>query len=176
MCIMANGTVDHRGCAAAGANVEELLIQSGADWSAYEGSRALLEAENVIPVDIEWPVGSTSVHWDQGNLGVRLRRVRPKRLRGPMSCWTSGDYWELYWCPITTLPYCERLVLEKHAELKRALYLRTVKGQVEARQRFDAYWATKNDRSFQAFKQLIPALCSSKRGRKAVSAMREAQQ
>jgi hypothetical protein len=103
------------------------------------------------------------VKWETGALRFRLRRIRPKGIKGPLSCWSGGDHWELYWGLKSPPPYSERLVDEKRAELREAVYRQTVKGKIEAEQRTKAYVAAFYDRSFQSMKKRLLATASGRR-------------
>lgn len=57
----------------------------------YEGTRAQLEAEGVIPAGTEWPQHRNTAQWEDGRVRWSLSRTRPNGMKGPMRLWTTGD-------------------------------------------------------------------------------------
>lgn len=136
------------------------------DFWEYEGTRAQLEAEGVIPPETEWPKGADSLRWEAGRFDYWLRRVRPDGVKGPMSIWVNGDCWRLR-CEFKDTPdFASRCILQKKLELAKELHHHTPAGQREWETRWAAYWKASKDEAFQAFKALIPGLVPPKRGRK----------
>lgn len=128
----------------------------------YEGTRAQLEAEGVIPSDTKWPEGSREVCWKDGRFRWGLRRTRPEGLKGPMKLWVSGDWWALR-CDLLNPPDHGQLrILDKKRELDAEIRRWSRAGKVEC----DAYGRSLRDKAFQSFKAKIPGLIPPKRGRK----------
>lgn len=50
------------------------------------GTRAMLDAERIIPAGIKWPAGASSVRWEDDRFAYVLSRFNP-----------SGDYWSVLW-------------------------------------------------------------------------------
>lgn len=146
----------------------ELHIEIWVGFSVrYEGSRAQLEAEGVIPEGTEWPEGTDRVDWQSGRLDVALRRCRPPGMKGPKKLWTHGDWWclDIGDSSDTRNPF-EREFRLKQKELERLRYLQTSSGRAEMNDQWKRYRAAAHDEQFQAFKALIPALAPRSRGRK----------
>lgn len=138
----------------------------------YQGTRAQLEAEGVIPAKTEWPEGSRTLCWVDGRFRWSLRRKRPEGLKGPMKLWTTGDWWVLRCDLLSNLlngpDHATQLILEKGRELAEELYRQSTAGQRELYASLARYRATVDDKAFQAFKGLIPGLVPSRRGHKPV--------
>lgn len=119
----------------------------------YEGTRAQLEAEGVIPPSTEWPQGKRVLYWNQGRLRFWLGRARPDGVKGPMSVWASGDWWFVR-CDIPddiANPGGWR-IQQKARELAQEIHAQTPAGRREWNERFNRYWAAQKDAGFQAFK------------------------
>lgn len=122
------------------------------DFWEYEGTRAQLEAENVIPPDTEWPDGALAKCFTVGRFRYRLSRTRPDGVKGPMKMWTCGDWWSLR-CELINAPDAITLeILAKKRELDDALYRQSPAGQ----RALDAHWAqlrrAQEDKAFQAIR------------------------
>jgi hypothetical protein len=140
----------------------------------FEGTAAQLQAEGLIPDGIEWPRGAGDLRWEANGFTYWLRRTRPVGHKGPMRSWLVMDNWFVR-IEVTGRDYGwrTRRYLERKAEELRAEYHHyTAAGSAEWHAKCDRYWATVDDRKFQAFKALIPGLVPPKRGRKAAGAAR----
>lgn len=143
----------------------------------YEGTRAQLEAEGVIPPATEWPQGTQRQYWDDSRFSWYLRRTRPAGMKGPMKLWISGDWWCLC-CDELSSPIdrgAARRIMDKARDLAKELHRQTPAGQREQDAASARYWQAYSDKSFQAFKSLIPGLIPPKRGRQRVHAAADAQ-
>ena len=118
----------------------------------YEGTRAQLEAEGVIPPSIEWPQGKQPLFWNQGGLRFWLQRARPEGTKGPMSVWASGDWWRLRCDTPHDIHCADWRIKQKARELAQAIYDQSPQGQRQWRELFNRYWAAQKDAGFQAFK------------------------
>ncbi len=121
----------------------------------YEGTRAQLEDENVIPPGTEWPEGVQSLRFDVGRFRYWLRRCRPDGVKGRPNAWDSCDWWCLR-CDLIGAPsQAARRILDKRRELADELYLQSPAGRRE----WEAHWRrvfdARNDKAFQAFKNLF---------------------
>lgn len=147
----------------------------GCDFSEYQGSRAQLEAEGVIPAGVQWPEGQQSVSWEQGLLSLSLTRTRPEGMKGPMKLWIAGDYWSLRWEHKVRPDSGTRAIMEKKAELAKVMYRESPEGRRAHSASFKLYWAAYKDKAFQAFKNsIIPE--RKKPGRPAKSSTAEKSQ
>jgi len=142
-----------------------LVVEANNDWghAAYEGTRAQLEEEGVIPSSIEWPTSERSVSWERAGLRFFLRRTRPANMKGPKKLWVQGDYWHLDINVAGRDRGCwneQHRVDLKRRELAREIYRQSPAGQRDSRR----YWAAHDDKAFQTFKAQIPGLIPPKRG------------
>lgn len=129
----------------------------------YQGTRAALEAEGVIPTGTEWPEGFNETHWKDDKFSYWLRRERPAGPKGPRKQFLNLDWWMLRINPAQ--PQYSQMVIERKAkELAEAIYRQSAKGSAEIEERWERYWAAKKDEKFQAFKALIPGINRPKRG------------
>lgn len=140
------------------------------DISEFIGSRAMLEAEGVIPDGTKWPEGYADLRWQEGRLDYWLSRQRPKGAKGPRRDFANCDWWCLQRRLTNPSSLAEHEILLKTQELKDAIYRQSAKGKAEWIDNWNRYWATKNDEKFQAFKALFPGLVRPKRGRRSKSA------
>ena len=138
--------------------IKVILSTASFGWWAYEGTRAQLEAEGVIPPGTQWPQGKRRAHWHAGGLRFWLSRTRPEGLKGPMSAWVSGDWWLLRCeAPDEGNPTNWRI---RNLEKALAHEIRESSPAAhEARKvQWSRYWAARKDDAFQAFKALtVPA-------------------
>lgn len=162
---MSNSLASHKDQASSTCN--ELIISiNPCNWdiTEYQGTRAQLVAEGVIPEGSEWPDGDKSITWQAGPFEYDLCRKRPQGMKGPKKLWVEGDWWLLRWQPINRTSRAERDIKRKRNELNEALYRQSPKGIAEINATWDRYWATLEDAKFQTFKALIPGLVRTKRG------------
>lgn len=138
----------------------------GLDYWEYQGTRAQLEAEGVIPPTTEWPEGAKSQCWEDCRLSWRLQRTRPAGMKGPMKLWTSGDWWSLYCCQPLLPDRCNTGPGRHIADMKRALAKELHRQSPAGRREWGRFMMALNDKDFQAFKSLIPGLIPPKRGRR----------
>ena len=141
----------------------------GLDFWEYEGTRAQLDAEGVIPPSTKWPEGVQRLYWSDDRFTWCLVRTRPLGLKGPMSLWASGDWWGLRCSDLHNRSDARRV-----AEMKRGLadelYRQSPAGQRAWNAAFERRMKAQRDQAFQAFKLLIPGLIAPKRGRKPAQA------
>ena len=121
----------------------------------YEGTRAQLEAEGVIPPGTEWPQGRQNHFWSHGGLRFWLSRTRPEGTKGPMSVWSTGDWWCLRCDTPYDGNYADWRIKQKARELAQAIYAQTPAGRREWNECFSRYWAAHSDAAFQAFKATL---------------------
>jgi len=139
------------------------------DWPRweFEGSRAQIEAEGVIPAGTQWPVGCADINWVAGPLQFQLRRTRPDWLKGPMRLWVNGDWWILVCTPVNQPDPFQQRVTDARAALAREIYEQSPEGRRAWNENYSRWEATKRDGDFLKFKRLIPALNPPRRGRTA---------
>lgn len=135
-------------------------------FSEFVGSRAMLEAEGVIPDGTKWPEGYDDLRWQAGKLDFWLRRQPPEGAKGPRRDFADCDWWCLRQ-ELTNAPsQAERNIMLKAQALADEIYRQSAKGQAEWSKNWNRYWETTKDEKFQAFKALIPGLIRPKRGRR----------
>lgn len=139
----------------------------GLDFWRYEGTRAQLEAEGVIPPATEWPQGTQPQCWDDSRFSWDLRRTRPAGMKGPMKLWISVDWWCLRCDELSSPIYrrAGRRIDEKVRDLAQELYWQTPAGERARDAAGERFRQAHSDKGFQAFKSLIPGLIPPKRGR-----------
>jgi len=148
----------------------ELLVKIWRDeFAQFEGTSAQLIAEGLIPEGFAWPRAAAYKHWKANGFDYRVCRTRPEGHKGPMRTWLEMDNWSIR-VNVTGRDHAwsTRRALERKAEELRAEYYRhTAEGSREWSANWDRYWKARQDKAFQAFKNLIPGLVPPKRGRKA---------
>lgn len=139
-----------------------------AGLAKYQGTRAMLEAEGIIPANIKWPDGCDSVWWDDGKYRYWMRRERPEGAKGPRKLFVTVDWWSVRQQLIAE-NHVTRELERKKQELAEYAYRNSAEGQYEWQRRFDSYAEACADEKFQAFKALIPGLIKPKRARRSGS-------
>ena len=135
------------------------------DFAEFLGTRAMLEAEGIIPKGTDWPQGYDDLRWRAGQFDYWLSRRRPPGAKGPRKQFIDCDWFFLPW-ELTNRPSdAQREIARKAQELKDAIYRRSPQGEAEWSAQWNRYWATTKDAKFQAFKATIPGLVQPKRGR-----------
>ena len=139
----------------------------GWDMWQFQGTRAQLEAEGVIPAATEWPAsGDRWIEWTAGRLRYRLNRRRPEWLKGPKKLWINGDWWSLRCEPIKVLDLPQQRVADAARALERQLYLQSPAGRRATHEQLRRVWKASDDAAFQSFKALVPGLIPPRRGRR----------
>lgn len=156
--------------AASGLNLlSELIVCTPlTEIAEYQGTRATLEEEGIIPSDLKWPKGSEAVTWRNKNFDFLMRRERPKGLKGPRKLFSELDWWMLRCDPVQRKSPNEYAIDRKLKELSEARYRESQRGREEHSQQFRRYCVALDDEKFQAFKALIPGMSKTKRSRKKV--------
>ncbi|AZG10825.1 hypothetical protein EGT29_24685 [Pigmentiphaga sp. H8] len=134
-------------------------------FAEFVGTRAMLEAEGVLPEKVIWPDGFDGKCWNDGQFRYWLRRQRPKGAKGPRKAFQGVDWWMLRWEPVNGPDFRERELAEKKKELEDMIYLRSPAGIRESGIASERYWAAVDDKKFQAFKTCIPGWVKPRRGR-----------
>ena len=136
------------------------------DYCEYFGTRAMLEAEGILPENINWPEGFDGNRWDDGRFKYWLRRVRPEGIKGPKKAFLGVDWWMLRWELLNGLSFAERALAQKRKELEDMLHRQSPAVMLESCAAEKRYWAARKDDKFQAFKALVPGLVRPRRDRK----------
>jgi len=134
------------------------------DLATFQGTRAMLEAEGIVPANIKWPDGYDDLWWDDGKFRYFIRRKRPDGAKGPRKLFVAVDWWSVRQLFIAE-DHFTRELKRKEREVAEYVYINSAKGRVETVRRYNSYMAACEDKKFQAFKALIPGLIKPKRGR-----------
>lgn len=143
-----------------------ILNPCNLDMAEFFGTRAMLEAEGVIPNGTDWPQGCDDLRWQAGQFNYWLWRARPPGAKGPRRDFAAVDWFCLRWEPTHRTSLAEREIAKKAQELKDTIYRRSPQGEAEWYARWLRYQETAKDKAFQAFKATIPGLVAPKRGRR----------
>lgn len=134
----------------------------------FQGTRAMLEAEGIIPANIKWPEGYDGLRWDEGKFEYWMRRERPEGAKGPRKLFIDVDWWCLRQQVIDE-SFVDFELKRKTKELAEYAYHHSAKGLAESNRRYASYTAACSDEKFQAFKASIPGLVQPKRERRSKS-------
>lgn len=132
-----------------------IIRPHGCDFWAYEGTRAQLEAEGVIPPGLDWPEGARPRTWEDARFAFSLRRVRPEGLRGPQRLWINGDWWRLRCDDKQAMSYPERALHEKAQALAEEIHRQSREGRRFHHLQWQAYLRAQEDQVFQAVKSIF---------------------
>lgn len=127
----------------------------GHDYVDYQGTRAQLEAEDLIPAGTVWPDRDQRHSWTLGGFRFSLRRIRPADLKVPKKVWIEGDWWTLRSEPDQVPAYDQIDIRTKVAELAAAVHRHSPAGRAEFYQCLKNLAAARDDEAFQSFKDLI---------------------
>lgn len=147
----------------------ELRVEWCVDYHvSLAGTRAQLEAEGVLPADVEWPRPYATSYWEAAGFAYSLRRLRPDGHKGAMRTWQEIDSWILL---ITVVDHdhfwhARRAIERKTEELRAEIHRHTPAWWSECEGMMRRIDAARHDLKFQAFKALVPGLIPPKRGRK----------
>ena len=147
-------------------STEIIVCTPHSDIAEYQGTRAALEAEGVIPAATKWPDGFDDLRWEDDKFCYWLRRERPEGIKGPRKQFLDFDWWMFRFHPRDAKPGDVRNVERKAKDLADAVYHQSAKGKAEWCVNWDRYCEAENDDKFQAFKALIPGINRPKRGRR----------
>jgi hypothetical protein len=132
----------------------------------YQGTRAALEAEGIIPSDTKWPDGFGDLHWEDDKFKYWIRRLRPEGVKGPRKQFLGVDWWMLRCSPVNGMSRDAEAIELKAKALADEIYRQTPKYREECNKEWDAYSKARDDDKFQAFKSLIAGITRHKRGRR----------
>lgn len=139
---------------------------AGFAWTEFQGTRAQLEAEGLIPPDLRWPgEGFDCVEWQAGKVRYRLCRRRPDCAKGPRKAFAGIDWWSVRSELLDPRPWNERILADKVAEFRKSVYALSAEGLAARSQLFNAYCEAKRDAGFQAFLSRVPGLVKPARRR-----------
>lgn len=149
---------------------EIIVCTPYSDIAEYQGTRAALEAEGVIPAGTKWPEGFNTRSWNDDKFSYWLHRERPKGVNGPRKQFLDIDWWMFRCDPLNVKSVNARIVECKAKELADTIYRCSPQGEAAWFAQWDRYQQSTKDVAFQAFKALIPGLIQPKRGRRTKSA------
>ncbi len=148
--------------------IQEIIVcMPYSDIAEYQGTRAALEAEGVIPAGTKWPEGFRDIRWEDDHLRYWLRRERPEGAKGPRKQFLTFDWWRVRFDPIKTESWEGRMVRQKAKELEDAIFNQSKEGRAFSNLQMSRIVKARSDEKFRAFvKELIPSIDQPKRGRK----------
>lgn len=129
----------------------------------YQGTRAALELEGIIPAGTKWPDGFNDLCWEDGKFRYWIRRKRPEGVKGPRKQFLDVDWWMLRCDPVNAKSRGAEDIERKSKELADEIYRQSIKGRSAIAAQFKAYWKAQDDEKFQAFKSLIAGINRPKR-------------
>lgn len=138
----------------------------GSGRTEFMGTRAMLEAEGIIPANTRWPEAYGRECWNVGTLHYELGRQRPEGAKGPRKAFATCDWWCLSQERPDGLSYQQRVLRDKKKELEALAYQCSREGQIKRAAYFERRWAAGRDTGFQAFLAQFPGLLPKQRGRK----------
>lgn len=117
-------------------------------YTQYQGTAAQLIAEGLIPPGFKWPAGANRVTIEVGQFSLWIGRKRPEGHKGPMSSWTSGDYWfaRRTLASEAGSGFHAADIYEKSMELAKVIY----RGTNEHAHIGNAWWRAKCDDKYMA--------------------------
>lgn len=139
----------------------------------YQGTRAALEAEGVIPAGTQWPKDWDILRWKDGTFHYWLRRERPKGIKGSRQQLLNFDWWQFRFNPINAKSILDCNIELKAKELADMIHRQSPEGHAAWSKQFDRYCSAQQDEKFQAFKALIPGLVRPKCGRRPRTAVEQ---
>lgn len=124
------------------------------EWANYEGTRAQLEDEGLVPKGFEWPRAAADKRWSAGRFEYWLRRQRPEGFKGPLRQWLECDWWFVRVTVIgrDTRWRGQREIERKRKALEAEIYRQSPEGMRDRDANWKRYWAAHEDKVFQAFK------------------------
>jgi len=124
--------------------------------SEYQGTRAALESEGVIPSGTEWPAdGFDEVWWRDDMFEYALRRNRPDGVSGPRKMFSRVDWWSIRVTPINRKNPRQEAIERKKKALEDEIFSQSAEGVRVIQKRYDDFCRAKNDADFQKFRQLL---------------------
>jgi len=154
--------------AAAGLDLScELIVTAMPEiyLTEYQGTRAALEAEGVIPAGAQWPDGFDDLRWEDDLFRYRVRRQRPEGVKGSRKSLLNIDWW-MFRCDPRKHISPEMLSIERKAkELADARFRASPDGAAAMNRQWDAWLKARMDEKYQAFKAGIPGISCTRRGR-----------
>lgn len=139
-----------------------ICINQRLGFTDFFGSRAMLEAEGLIPHGTEWPDAFDSREWKAGQFRYWLRRIRPEGAKGARNDFIDIDWWFVRLDLINEMSHRDRLIVLKKKELEREILANSPEGEMQRKRASRAA----ADEKFQAFKALIPGLIEPRRTRR----------
>lgn len=166
---MSAKTIEAAPTSAMGEATAELIIvikPYNIDIVEFLGTRAMLEAEGILPEDTEIPTGYDDLRWQAGQFDFWLYRKRPPGAQGPRKQFAECDWFCLRWELTDQLSPAEKVIARKERELKEAIYNNSAEGEAKRRAMLERCCIARQDKKYLAFMATIPGLVAPKRGRR----------
>jgi hypothetical protein len=135
-----------------------VVIDEQCGDAQYLGTRATLEAEGILPTDLQWPTGFDGKTWETPDgLRFRLNRTRPSGAKGPRKAFLAVDWWQLFFYHTRRLDYKDRAVECKARELRLARYRASPAARAAADRMLNARLGGEGfcDKAFIAFRASV---------------------
>lgn len=154
-------------CSSAGLPATELRIEIDPMDLCFEGTRAELEAEGLIPDGFEWPEGRECTYWQSNVQSFELMRHRPPGHRGTQRTWLECDWWFVRVRLLDGPGWKEIQIRQKKAEIAELEWKFSAAGERAIKAMYSRLDAAGADRDFQAFKARLPGLSNKRKGKHA---------
>ena len=151
-----NGTARDSISAAIADVKQELRIKVAPDSHSptyFEGTRAQLEAEGLVPPGLEWPARAYRTFWQDEGFFCLLCRQRPAGMKGPMKAWIEGDNWVLSRRP-TQHGLVQSSVMQRN-KVDGESYNQSSSGRIRPSAVREAQCRAADDEAYQRFKALL---------------------
>ncbi len=120
---------------------DELTVIIRSQWARYIGTRAVLEAEGIVPADVQWPDRFEIQHWKSAEgVSFRLSRLRPEGAKGPRRAFFDVDWWQINMSDGGAVPWATYRIELAAAELRRAQYVASPAWQAARERMADDKW------------------------------------
>lgn len=151
-------------------STEVIVYTPYSSISEYQGTRAALEAEGIIPAGTDWPEGFNDLRWEDSRFYYLLRRERPEGAKGPRKQFLTVDWWGVRFDPRNSESGEARNIKLQAEKLARLTYLASDKGRREWHANCDRYCEAQTDKLFQSFRAAC-GIVERKRGRRPKSSV-----
>jgi hypothetical protein len=147
--------------------LDDLIVVNfdGFGFAEYHGTRAMLEAEGVIPEDADWPQGYDDLFWEAGGLNFWLRRRRPPGAKGARRDFIAVD-WFVLQIRQNRRSWDQIAIAKKKRELAEIIFKSSPQGIAAYNALWEAHSAARKDKGFQAFMKMLHIPQPKRRGRK----------
>ncbi|MDZ5457895.1 hypothetical protein [Azohydromonas lata] len=115
----------------------------------FEGTRAQIEGDGLVPPGVAWPKGREHATWKRGGAYFNLFRIKPAGFPGRASEWAACDSWRLAVRNFES--HADAEVCRLRRELEAATYKASSTGRLAAARQAERAHRAAADAGFQAF-------------------------